>query len=203
MRDGKLNGRIFKWALSLGPVVVGIVCCLIFLAAFTLVGESADEPAALSQSPSPARADQSVLTPEERIEVIEKTLQSVKSTGEKAEGRSYENKMMARELIRYVKIMTIILAAAAIGFPLTIWFLSRKRILGLSGLSGEVAATLLLVEERQAKLTNILKDIQGEVDYLHTMSVPDLKNLIEQAEKYLKQNAQDLEEAGLTKEKHK
>ena len=79
--------------------------------------------------------------------------------------------------------------------------MSRKRILGLSGLSTEVAATLLVIEERQAKLANILKEIQGEIDYLHTMSVPDLKNLIQQAESYLKQNEEDLEKAGSRKSK--
>jgi hypothetical protein len=57
----------------------------------------------------------------------------------------------------------------------------------------------LTVEERQAKLANILKEIQSEVDYLHTMSVPDLKGLIAQAEKYLEQNERDLEKAGSRK----
>jgi hypothetical protein len=84
----------------------------------------------------------------------------------------------------------------AVAFPLTIWLLSRKRILGLSGMSSELATTLLIIEERQAKLAIILKEIQGEIDYLHTMSVPDLKNLIQQAENYLKQNETDLENAG-------
>ena len=74
--------------------------------------------------------------------------------------------------------------------------MSRKRILGLSGLSDELAGTLLTVEERQAKLASILKEIQGEVDYLHTMSVPDLKGLIAQAERYLELNEHDLENAG-------
>ena len=96
--------------------------------------------------------------------------------------------------------MVIALIVIAVGFPVIIWLLSRKRILGLSGLSTEVAATLLVIEERQAKLANILKEIQGEIDYLHTMSVPDLKNLIQQAESYLKQNEEDLEKTGSRKE---
>lgn len=141
----------------------------------------------------------STMSPEERIEQIEKTVQSIKRTGEMAEVRSYQNKMMARELIGYVKIVVVVLIIIAVVFPLTIWLMSRRRILGLSGLSAEVATTLLAVEERQAKLANILKEIQGEIDYLHTMSVPDLKNLIQQAEKYLKQNEQDLDKAGFRK----
>lgn len=136
------------------------------------------------------------VSPEARIDQIEELLRSVKLTGEASESRSKENKVMARELIGYVKIMVAVLVAIAVGFPLAIWLMSRRRLLGLSGLSGEVTATLVLVEERQAKLANILKDIQNEIDYLHTMSVPDLKNLIQQAETYLKQNEKDLELVG-------
>ncbi len=59
-----------------------------------------------------------------------------------------------------------------------------------------MTATLLLVEERQAKLANLLREIQVEIDYMENMSAPDLKKLIEQAEKYLKQNEKDLRETG-------
>jgi hypothetical protein len=96
----------------------------------------------------------------------------------------------------YVKVIAVILGCIAVGFPLTVWLMSRKRILGLSGLSDEVSSTLVLVEERQAKLANILREIQSEIDYLHTMSAPDLKNLIQQAENYLKQNETDLQKTG-------
>ena len=102
-------------------------------------------------------------------------LRQIKDTGEKAEDRSYYTKMLARELVGYVRITVGVLIAIAIIFPLTIWLISKKRLLGLSGLSQEVAATLLVVEERQAKLATILKEIQGEIDYLHSMSVPDLR----------------------------
>ncbi|MBI5252027.1 MAG: hypothetical protein HY912_21240 [Desulfomonile tiedjei] len=139
------------------------------------------------------------LSAEERVEQMEKTLQSIKDTSEKSEERSYQNKMMARELIGYVKIMVVVLVVIALSFPFIVWLLSKKRILGLSGLSQEVSATLLVVEERQAKLANILKEVQGEIDYLHTMSVPDLKNLIKQAETYLEQNEKDLGKAGRDK----
>jgi hypothetical protein len=187
MRKRKSNSSFFGWA-GLVPVLFATICCLVYFSSFTDTGHTA-ESETNSQVQSQIEAAKSQLTPE--------TLELIKDS----ERRSYENKMMARELLRYVKVMTIILAVTAVGFPLAMWLLSRKRLLGLSGLSGEVAATLLVVEERQAKLANILKDLQGEIDYLHTMSVPDLKNLIQQAEKYLKQNEQDLEKAGLAKEK--
>lgn len=133
---------------------------------------------------------------EERTAELEKTLEAIRVASEKSEERSYTNKMMGREMIGYVRVVVVILAFIAVAFPLSIWLLSRRRLIGLSGLSSEVTATLLVVEERQAKLASILKEIQSEVDYLHTMSVPDLKNLIQQAEHYLKQNETDLEKAG-------
>lgn len=131
---------------------------------------------------------------ENRIRRIEEVINSVKMTTEMAEIRSYQNKMMGRELVRLVRAAVVVLVLIGIGFPLILLFLSYKRVLGPPGLSSEVAATLLEVEERQAKLTNILRDIQGEMDYLHTMSVPDLKRLIEQAESYIEQNERDLAE---------
>ena len=146
-----------------------------------------------SEPPLMEDPDQSM---EKRIEKIEQTLESIRVTGEKAEDRSYFNKLMSMELIRYVRIMVIVLIVIAIAFPLTLWLLSRKRLLALSGLSDEVTATLLLVEERQAKLANLLREIQMEIDYMENMSAPDLKKLIEQAEKYLKQNEKDLRETG-------
>lgn len=133
----------------------------------------------------------------EKLEKIEDTLEFIKTTGEKAESRSYFNKMMSLELIHYVKIMVAVLIVIAVAFPLTIWLMSRRRLLGFSGLSTEVTATLRLVEERQAKLANIFKEIQEETDYMHTMSATDLKKLIDQAERYLKQNEKDLEHTGL------
>jgi len=136
------------------------------------------------------------LSPEERIEKIEEALNSIKQTGEKSEERSYFNKMIGLELIGYVKLMVIVLIIIAVVFPLTIWLMSRRRLLGLSGLATEVTAALLLIGERQAKLANILKEIQGEIDYMETLHAPDLRKLIDQAEKYLKQNERDLERAG-------
>jgi hypothetical protein len=154
-------------------------------------GESASTAEAGSRQPADAG---SAWTAAERRADIEALIK-------RAEQRSYANKMMARELLGYVRLVVVVLIFIAVAFPLTIWLLSRKRILGLSGLSPELATTLLVVEERQAKLANILKEIQGEIDYLHTMSVPDLKNLIQQAESYLKQNEADLDKAGMSRSK--
>jgi hypothetical protein len=174
--------------LALGSFEIGMAQAL------SIDTTSPNALAAVRTQPLPATATPEVT--QARVEQLERLLESIKATGEMAENRSYQNKMMARELIRYVKIMVVVLVLIAVIFPLTIWLMSSRRILGLSGLSSEVAATLVVVEERQAKLANILKEIQGEIDYLHTMSVPDLKNLIQQAENYLKQNEKDLETAG-------
>jgi hypothetical protein len=186
--------------------LVATFCCLIDLPVLAQETPGVSVPrktetSIAAQSSGEEALVQSKVTQEARIEEIEKTLRSIKATGEKAEERSYFNKMLGAELIKYVRLMVIALIVIAVGFPVVIWLLSRKRILGLSGLSTEVAATLLVIEERQAKLANILKEIQGEIDYLHTMSVPDLKNLIQQAESYLKQNEEDLEKAGSRKSK--
>jgi len=128
---------------------------------------------------------------------VEETLRSIKVTGERSEVRSYENKMMARELIRYVKWVVAVLVGIGVGFPILLYVLSRRRVLGSSPFSPDIADTLVAVEERQAKLANILREIQGEIDYLHSMSVPDLKKLIDQAERYIKQNEKELEKAGI------
>lgn len=139
---------------------------------------------------------------DDRFEKIEKTLQSIKFTGEKAEDRSYFNKIVSQEVVRYLKLMVGLLVLIALGFPLAIWILNRSRFGESSSGSRDLAETLLTIEERQAKLANILKEIQGEIDYLHTMSAPDLKNLIQQAENYLKLNEGDLQKASsTTKEK--
>jgi len=134
---------------------------------------------------------------EGRLEELEKQLASIRETGEKAEIRSYENKMMGRELIRYVRVMVLVLVAIALGFPLTILILSRKRLMGVSGLSPEVAETLLAIEERQAKLANLVREIQSEMEFVNAQASPDLKNLVQQAEKYLKQSEKDMESTGL------
>jgi len=170
---------------------------------FLLIGFSVQQQSAVAESGARNQIQESIvhnqsMTPssiENRFENIEKTLESIKSTGEKAEDRSYFNKMASTEVIRYLKIMVLLLVLIALGFPLAIWIINRSGSSGYSSSSQELAETLLTVEERQAKLANILKEIQGEIDYLHTMSAPDLKNLIQQAENYLKMSQKDIDKA--------
>ncbi len=170
---------------------------------FLLIGFSVQQQSAVADSGARDQIQENVahgqsMTPssiENRFENIEKTLESIKSTGEKAEDRSYFNKMASTEVIRYLKIMVLLLVFIALGFPLAIWIINRSGSSGYTSRSQELAETLLTVEERQAKLANILKEIQGEIDYLHTMSAPDLKNLIQQAENYLKMSQKDIDKA--------
>jgi uncharacterized FlaG/YvyC family protein len=142
-----------------------------------------------SQDPSSASI-------ENRFEKIEKTLESIRVTGEKAEDRSYFNKLVSFEVFKYLKVMVALLILIALGFPLAIWLITKSSSFQSSARSQDLAETLLTIEERQAKLAHILKDIQGEIDYLQTLSAPDLKNLIQKAENYLKLNEQDLKQAG-------
>jgi hypothetical protein len=159
-------------------------------------GPAVTDQGTAARAPESENKTGSAVSQEERIEQMEKKLDLIWRATDKAEDRTYFIKMMGGRLVGYVQVAVVALVIIAVAFPLAIWLISRKRILGLSGLSSEVVATLLVIEERQAKLANILKEIQGEIDYLHTMSVPDLKNLIQQAENYLKQNEIDLEKAG-------
>ena len=140
--------------------------------------------------------DTSFASIENRFEKIEKTLESIRVTGEKAEDRSYFNKLVGSEVFKYLKVMVALLILIALGFPLAIWLMTRSSSFQASARSQDLAETLLTIEERQAKLAHILKDIQGEIDYLQTLSAPDLKNLIQKAENYLKLNEQDLKQAG-------
>ncbi|MBI5569819.1 MAG: hypothetical protein HY914_07740 [Desulfomonile tiedjei] len=158
------------------------------------------EPAGTGPSDRPARVG-AALTVDQRLEQMDANLNKIYSTVHMAEVRSYQNKMMSLELIRLIRAIAVVLVVIALVFPATIWLISKKRLLGLSGLSDEVTATLLLVEERQAKLANLMKEIQSEMDYVQSLSAPDLKNLVQQAEKYLEQNRRDLESIGLTKGK--
>lgn len=134
---------------------------------------------------------------------LQDRLNSMQSTLEQAELRSYQNKMMGRELVRLVRAAVVVLVIIAVGFPFVVWLLSRKRILGLSGLSQEVAATLVIVEERQSKLAAILRDIQIEMDYLHARPSHDLTAMMEQARSYLDQNNEDLAKLRDTKGQQK
>ncbi len=182
-------------------LLAGLACLavLIFvlmyqvLALSPVVAVATETPSGVPGLDRPESRGNSSNQVEDRLNKMEQTLQSIKVTGEKAEDRSYFNKMVSVEVIRYLRLMVIMLVVIAVVFPLAIWILGRKKMLNFSGSSAELAETLLQVEERQAKLANILKEIQGEIDYLHTMSTPDLKNLIQQAENYLKLSQQELD----------
>lgn len=175
-------------------VILSVFCALVVGSAFAQGGASSG-PASSAVTPSDPDAAKPApgLSSDERIVAIEQRLMKVQDNVDKAELRSLQNKIMAIELIRWVKWIVAVLLVIAISFPFTLWFLSKKRLIGLSGLSDEVSSTLVLVEERQAKLAVILKEVQSELDYVHNMSVPDLKNLIDQAEKYIQQNEKDLD----------
>ena len=193
----------------LGFVLLAGLGCLALLGVtmvFQIVTDNPVSAIATSDAPSAsAPKSSSNLTMassepvEDRLNKIEQTLQSIRTTGEKAEDRSYFNKMMSFEVIRYLRLMVIMLVVIAVVFPLAIWILGRKKMLNFSGSSAELAETLVQVEERQAKLAYILKEIQSEIDYLHTMSTPDLKNLINQAENYLKLSQQGLDKTSKPK----
>jgi hypothetical protein len=195
--------------------VVSALACSVLLAALwlliltpaiaqTVPARTPDVPPSSATTPptlQPEGKNAPPLTTEDRVRRLEAMLSGLSKSAKDTEERSFYIKMVTYDLIAYLRWIVAALLAIALVFPLTIWLMSRRRILGLSGLSDELAATLLTVEERQAKLANILKEIQGEVDYLHTMSVPDLKGLIAQAERYLEQNEKDLEKAGSRKDR--
>ncbi len=127
-------------------------------------------------------------------ERIKERLTAIEAGVKLAEVRSYQNKMMVRELVRLLRAAAVVLVIIAVGFPFIVWLLSTKRIVGLSGLSQEMSATLVVVEERQSKLAAILRDIQIEMDYLQSKPSPDLAAMMEQARSYLEQNEKDLAE---------
>lgn len=184
-----------KWPPRL--IAKGLLCALIFTVLIGFTGKPAfAESTATIEAGTAGTVSGTVMgnhVPiEERLARIEKTLLLVEETVKKAEDRSFYNKMAGREMLGYAKITVVVLVAIAAIFPITIWFLSRRRILGLSGLSSEMAATLLLVEERQTKLVALLKEMQSEIDYLHSMPSPDLKNLVQQAEGLVRKNEADL-----------
>jgi len=192
--------------LNIPPIErsISIVAILIVLfAAATFVGQEA--------VPSEVGAgENAVLAQATGEKAPEATAESQSLTGKPSENdtsddlsmigvRGYETKMMARQLIRLVRWVIGILLAIAVVSALSLWMLARQRAMPRSDISAEMATTLVAVEERQAKLANILKDIQQEIDYVHSMSVPDLKKLIEQAERYIEQNEKDLARASATK----
>jgi hypothetical protein len=189
------NKRIMssQWRVLLTLLAaIGTLCVITISPLFAVDDSSVNQGSTrIGQSQEPSSA-----SIENRFEKIEKTLESIRVTGEKAEDRSYFNKLVSFEVFKYLKVMVALLILIALGFPLAIWLMTRSSSFQSSARSQDLAETLLTIEERQAKLAHILKDIQGEIDYLQTLSAPDLKNLIQKAENYLKLNEQDLKQAG-------
>jgi Flp pilus assembly protein TadB len=192
-----------------GPVVAALLACLVVAAFLWPVADASDHQSiesarsavtkylmAQADAAGPAAAAAAKLE-EDRLKHIEEVLNSIQGTGKAAEERSLFNKIMALKMVQLAQVMVALLVVIAVGFPLTLWFLARRRVAPAPGLSQEIAETLVVVEERQAKLVSILRDIQSEIDYVQSMSVPDLKKLIEQAEKYIEQNERDLTKTGL------
>jgi uncharacterized FlaG/YvyC family protein len=191
----KRNKRIrsSQWRVLLILLAsIGTLCVITISPLFAVDDNSVNQGSTrIVQSQDPSSA-----SIENRFEKIEKTLESIRVTGEKAEDRSYFNKLVSFEVFKYLKVMVALLILIALGFPLAIWLITKSSSFQSSARSQDLAETLLTIEERQAKLAHILKDIQGEIDYLQTLSAPDLKNLIQKAENYLKLNEQDLKQAG-------
>jgi predicted PurR-regulated permease PerM len=191
----KRNKRIMssQWRVLLILLAsIGTLCVITISPLFAVDDNSVNQGSTrIVQSQDPSSA-----SIENRFEKIEKTLESIRVTGEKAEDRSYFNKLVSFEVFKYLKVMVALLILIALGFPLAIWLITKSSSFQSSARSQDLAETLLTIEERQAKLAHILKDIQGEIDYLQTLSAPDLKNLIQKAENYLKLNEQDLKQAG-------
>ena len=191
----KRNKRIMssQWRVLLILLAsIGTLCVITISPLFAVDDNSVNQGSTrIVQSQDPSSA-----SIENRFEKIEKTLESIRVTGEKAEDRSYFNKLVSFEVFKYLKVMVALLILIALGFPLAIWLMTKSSSFQSSARSQDLAETLLTIEERQAKLAHILKDIQGEIDYLQTLSAPDLKNLIQKAENYLKLNEQDLKQAG-------
>ncbi|MEW6351944.1 MAG: hypothetical protein AB1646_23080 [Thermodesulfobacteriota bacterium] len=154
-------------------------------------GEPSLKTSSDSERPEQADTQSSVLN--RRLDSWEKLLLKMSVLLEKAEDRSYDTKLMARQLIRTLRVVVILLFVIAFAVPISIWFLGRGALLGMPS---DMAAALVAIEERQAKLVNIFKEIQDEMEVLQSVSGPDLKNLLSQAAEYMKQNEQDLRTAG-------
>ncbi len=226
MYKGEISGKYrekgpkrsaFIFILSIALVFLSLLCAT-FLPSFEQVvadvagGDSQKAVKTPESSVSAANkasdaAEPSRLALEKRISQIEDVLTEITKTSVRLDERSYVNKMMGRELVNNSRIMVVVLIVIAVSFPVSMWLLSKKRILGLSGLSSEVATTLLAVEERQARLANLLKELQDELEMAHahpTSSSPaQLRSLVEQAEEYLKANEEDLAKAGSEPKTHK
>ncbi|MFH0824618.1 MAG: hypothetical protein V2B18_17830 [Pseudomonadota bacterium] len=162
-----------------------------------ITASQAAQPA--SGGAPPEQVGQSRAGSDPRLNKIEELVAQIKTTGERAESRTYHIKQVGSEVIRLVEMAVIVLVVIAAAFPIAIWLLSRKTKGTLQGLSPEMEQTLTEVEERQARLVRVLKELQNEIDYVHSMSVPELNDLVKRAEEDLQLNEKDLTNVGLAK----
>lgn len=206
----KMTIKKSRNSVLLNSLPRGLACCLLVLVVLcaTFQGQawgqqtrqSGGEISSSTDPTAPAALKQEenkfLSSLDERIKKMGEVLDGISRVSRIAESRSLENKILAREQRRLAFGILIVLMCIALIFPLTIWLLSKKRLLGLSGLSDEVAATILVVEERQARLARILEEMQFELDEEYAQPSPDLKNLMDQAKKFLEENKRDLERVG-------
>lgn len=196
-----------------GVAILGLLCASLLISSslfpqslastrdwlFFSLAEAAQAETPIAEPTDPPQMNEDadailIAETQSRLKRIEEMLKTIKPKLDMAEGRTYYNKMLGRAQMRWQIAAVAVLAVIAIGHPLVLFYLSRRRVLGKSEVSTQIAETLVMVEERQAKLANILRELQTEVDYLHGMSVPELKSLMEEAQRYLKQNESDLGE---------
>ena len=153
----------------------------------TIGAAPAEAPKLVTSDPAPSAG----LEAADRFGPMEKLLKAIERTSYKAERRSYENKMMARELIGNVRAIIIVLAITAISFPVSLWIVGT-RLLRALGLSTDMAETIIAIEERQAKLSQTLKELQQELELLDFGSVPTVKKLVDSAQEYVDDADRDL-----------
>ena len=125
----------------------------------------------------------------ETAEASDKLLGAIKELTDKTDSRTLYIKILVRQLTRLATAAVILLLVIVFTIPVAVWLLGRSKLLGLPA---DVAATLISVEERQAKLVSTFKEIQDEMEVLHFQSGPDLKNLMKSAQEYLTQNERAL-----------
>jgi len=207
--------EIRKWY-----AVPGIVstCLVLMIVAFSLVtatgklsAEQATEPQPISQKqPSDltggaTSSDMDIILKKQvnlasdldRVEATVKKIGEVQSVMQdwlrRAESRSFTNKLQGRTAVRLLVAVVITLGFIAIGFPaLFIWYNSR-RLKRMSAMSSDIASTLVLVQERQVKLGDTLRELQDELDYIPVSSAPDFAKLLKEAEQSLNDASRKLD----------
>ncbi|GEM_PF-1992976 len=111
----------------------------------------------------------------------------------RAETRTSTNKRQGKTAVQLLVAVVLTLALIAVGFPgLFIWYNSR-RLKRMTAISSEIAGTLVLVQERQARLGDTLREMQDELDYIPVSSAPDFAKLLKEAEQSLNEASRKLD----------